>query len=332
MLEEVASLGRQRKAILLLLGLLPSLSCVSQERNQRPPEERQSRGTLGTIIEPVQQVRVPGFEWSHEIQVALPEGYFNPANANRTYPVFWVTDGSWTFNLAVGTVAAFERAHVPNMIVVAIGVPLEEEDRWYQPHREYDFYPNRPRTSFGSGPVGRLDEIAASSLTESESSLAAAGTPVKYGGADKFLGFLIGELRTSLARKYRMMTGENTLYGYSGGGVFCTYALLTRPEGFNKYICGGGITYEVLDAEARYAQSHKDLKARVFLGISDGDILKFGASIEQLGPILSSRKYPSLQMKVDFFLGEDHMSAVPSVMSRGLRYVWEGSYLPVGNW
>lgn len=284
-----------------------------------------ARSYLGARIEPSRRLRAPGFKWDHEIQICVPRGYYNPENARRNYPVLWVTDGSWAFDLAVEAASQSEFAHVPPMIIVGVGVPSEDADRYYESRRIYDFFPSRPDVRSN----GRLAELERDFWPQYEKTHAEKGTPVTYGGAQGFLSFLIDEVRPALARDYRMMFEQNTLFGYSAGGAFCEYALLTRPEGFDKYICGGGYTNEVLDAEEAYAKGHRDLRVRVFFGMADGDALGGGFP---LTVVLRSRNYPSLKMRTDIFPNQDHNGAVPLTMTQGLLFVWEDSLLPLGKW
>ena len=49
-------------------------------------------------IEPIRRMRGEGLPWDHEIQIAVPPSY---AETDKAYPVLWMTDGLWQFDLAV---------------------------------------------------------------------------------------------------------------------------------------------------------------------------------------------------------------------------------------
>src|ERR1700683_3902436 len=233
---------------------------VSQVIAQEAPAGRSTRW-LGVTIEPGRLMRATGFKWDHEIRVALPQGYFV---STKTYPVLWVTDGSWAFDEAVNIADNFNRLNIPQMIIVGIGMPHLENNELaqYEKRRIYDFLPSRPAFD------GPLAEQRSQFWEAYEKGLAAKGVPLTYGGANAFLSFLIDEVRPALSHDYRT-SNQNVLFGYSAGGAFCAYALLTRPEAFQKYICGGFETHEVLTLEAKYARAHQDLAGRVYIGYAD---------------------------------------------------------------
>lgn len=317
----------RRRTIGLLVGAVIMVLVSAAVSSGTASSEAQATGTRtydGATILHSQRMRAQGFKWDHEIRVAVPKGYYARDNAASNYPVLWVTDGSWAFDLAVALVNGVEQTHLPRMIVVGIGVPPEDEDRYYESRRIYDFFPSRPE----SRSPGRISELRRDGWAQYERHLADKGTPLSYGGAPGFLSFLVDQLRPTLAREYRMMYEQNTLFGYSAGGAFCEYVLLTRPEAFERYICGGGYTNEVMDAEEQYAKAHKDLSARVFFGIADDDVLATGFPLPL---VLKNRAYPSLKTKIVVFSSQDHNGAIPLTMAQGLLFVWQDSPLPLAK-
>lgn len=59
---------------------------------------------------------------------------------------------------------------------------------------------------------------------------------VSGGGSDAFLSFILDELQPALFEAFPMDPDETTLAGASYGGLFTTYALLTRPDSFSRYM------------------------------------------------------------------------------------------------
>jgi predicted alpha/beta superfamily hydrolase len=274
-------------------------------------------------------MRAPGFKWDHEIQVALPPSY---SKSSHGYPVLWVTDGSELFETAVRAANVYSRKYVPEMIVVAVGAPTEAFSE-YQMRRTYDFVPNLARgfEGFGSNLVRQQIEANDARLKAAHQPLA-----IEQGGAPGFLTFLVDVVRPALGRDYHM-SGEHALFGDSAGGLFCTYALFARPEAFTKYICGSPSlywgNYELFRMEERYSQHHDDLRAAVFFGAGEAEVLEGGAisavgivsSMTRMAEILRMRAYPSFNLRVRVFPGEDHESAVVSNLSWGLRAVWDAN-------
>jgi predicted alpha/beta superfamily hydrolase len=300
--------------VLLLCAVCPRLHAESTTASWAP---------AGVTIEPPRRMRASGFKWDHEIQIALPASY---SKSNETYPVLWVTDGSEFFETAVRVVNTYERKYVPAMIVVAIGVPREASAE-FQARRTYDFIPDVVRGFEGFG-----SEILKREIADNDRRLKAAGMPptTEQGGAAVFLQFLVDVVRPALARDYRIGR-EHVLFGDSAGGFFCTYALLARPDAFQKYICGSPSLYwgnnELFRMEERYARRHRDLRAEVFFGAGENEVIEGGAisavgivsSMARMAEILKGRAYPSLKLHVRIFPGEEHASAALPNLGWGLR-------------
>jgi predicted alpha/beta superfamily hydrolase len=63
-------------------------------------------------------------------------------------------------------------------------------------------------------------------------------TPENYGGSPEFLRFLTEELRPLIARRWSVDPANQTLYGYSLGGLFTLNALFSDPTAFSTYVAG----------------------------------------------------------------------------------------------
>jgi len=317
--------------ILVVVGLShsdPEAATLDASSHQKAPATTPWRGPPGVKIEPSRRMRAEGYEWDHEIQIALPASYAKTSNA---YPVLWVTDGAYWFEPAVNIVDFTDAEHLPEMIVIAVGAPPEAANETHT-RRNFDFSPKSigwEFSGFGSEPA-RVDRKKIEDRFMVSGELPAA----KYGGAPAFLKFLIETVRPALARDYRM-ADDNTLFGHSAGGTFCTYAFLARPDGFNKYVCGSpSLTwgdYELFRMEDTYARTHKDLAAKVFFGVGEAEILSgnsvgypFVSSMTRMAEILKSRSYPSLQLHAEVFPGETHLPSAVITLRRGLRVLWEG--------
>src|SRR5262245_45723789 len=293
------------------------------------PKSVERLKAAGVTIEPSRRMRASGYPWEHEIQIALPPSY---GKGDRKYPVLWVTDGSFFLSAALEVATACAGKTVPEMIVVAIGAPPEERAE-VQTRRGYDFSPSERMGFDGFG-----SSVYKAQVDSGLKKLAAEGRPmtIKAGGAPRFLPFLVDEVRGQLSKDYRM-ADDHTLFGHSGGGLFCGYALVARPSAFKRYICGSPSLaagdYEVFRMEERYAEANRDLAASVFFGAGEAEILDGGlwgivSSMTRFEEILKSRKYPSLKLSTRIFPDEKHVSVIPLVLSWGLRAVWENDFKP----
>lgn len=304
---------------------LASTTIAASESNRKPPQVQRTT-MFGATIEPVRRMRADGFEWEHEIQIALPASY---RKSDKKYPVLWVTDGSFNFQPAVEIVNSTAKKYLPEMIVIGIGAP-PEAIKEVQRRRVYDFsyHPVLGFEGFG----GKLLDEQTEKVNETMKANGSAPQNL-LGGAPRFLAFLTGKVRAELSRDYRM-SEDHTLFGHSGGGMFCTYALLADPEAFDKFICSSPSIYagnqEAFRMEERYAGTHKDMRAKVFFGAGEDEVLEGGwisawgivSSMTRMAEILKLRAYPSLALHVRIFPGEDHSVGMMS-LRWGLRTLWE---------
>ncbi|WP_198683172.1 alpha/beta hydrolase [Peristeroidobacter agariperforans] len=278
----------------------------------------------GASIEPSRRLRAKDYPWEHEIQIALPPSY---AKTDRSFPVLWVTDGSLLFQLASALVTACAPKHMPEMIVVGIGAPPEALEET-QARRNFDFSPVEKAgyTGFGSAAHNEREKAG-----EEKRKAEGKASIDRFGGAPRFLSFIAQDVRQQLTREYRM-ADDHTLFGHSGGGLFCAYTLVSQPKAFNRYICGSAALaagdYEVFRIEERYAQQHTDLPAVAFFAVGEKEVLDKNtlgifSSTARLPEILRTRAYPSLKLHFRAFEGESHVSVIPPLLAWGLRSVWE---------
>ena len=269
-------------------------------------------------------VRGTKFPYDHEVVVALPASY--EVAPDKSYPVLWVLDAPLMMRTVVGILDTLVIGnHAPEMIVVGVG-SRSEEGLAGVGRRVMDFSPPGP-DYFPPGAAG----VAWRSL---------APLPEFPHRADDFLALLVDELRPQLAAKYRL-SGEHALFGHSAGGMFAAYALFERPGAFDKMIIGSpylqGVRGAVFAAEADYAAREDDLDAALFVGAGDREIDEYFlaisgivSSMTRFSETLHLRRYPSLRLESRIFAGEDHYTAVPRIISEGIRQLWadEAARLP----
>jgi predicted alpha/beta superfamily hydrolase len=134
-----------------------------------------------------------------------------------------------------------------------------------------------------------------------------------------------------------MDPSDHGLEGYSAGGWFVVYALLTQPQAFRRYIAASAaLSYcdgMLFDIEAQYAAEHDDLAAQLFLGVgghemTENHLLGCLSSTAQMVEILSFRDYPSLQLTAKIFAEDTHATSRSPTMAHGVRAVWGERFAP----
>ncbi len=170
------------------------------------------------------------------------------------------------------------------------------------------------------------------------------------GGAAAFLEFIRTELKPWVGTRYAADATDATFFGHSLGGLFGAYALVSEPAAFRRYIIGSPSLWwnygDLFECEAKYARTHDDLAARVFLGVGavetqDGRarslvnlsaeeqalgtsrFIDMVADTERFADVLASRHYASLEITNEVYADEMHVTVAPLILSRGLRWLFD---------
>jgi uncharacterized protein len=154
------------------------------------------------------------------------------------HPVITVTDGNMNFPLAAVMAGMFAFQAKPAM-VVGVGYPTDAPFDMMR-LRVRDLTPETPMQNIRISP----------GLPEP--------TPENYGGGELFRRFLVEELRPVIAARWSVNPDDQTLYGYSLGGLFTLNALFDDPGAFNAYVAASPSIWwnnrAVLAGEADFAQ------------------------------------------------------------------------------
>jgi predicted alpha/beta superfamily hydrolase len=245
----------------------------------------------------------------YELSVSLPNSY---SMTDTTYPVLFLLDPYRVFSMVKGLTEVFTTTYtiMPEVIIVGIG------------------YGGEGMSARLNWALGRVRDYSPVRNTETEEAyeklIEEGGMPnidVESGGAPMFLDFIRKELFPFIEANYRIDTNMRILSGYSFGGLFGLYALFHDPDLFDKYFIGSptirysnGITYEY---EVRYASTHKDLEADVFM--SSGALENRTADhLNKMADKLLSRNYKNLNLETFIFENESHVTCYPAALSRGL--------------
>lgn len=173
--------------------------------------------------------------------VWLPQGYDEPANADRAYPVLYLQDGQNVFEQLPNVPGQWHADETADQLIsegliepiVIVAVPHAGAER----AAEYL-------------PFAAMDGVE----------------PL----ADEFLHFLTNEVMPRVERAFRVKDGpEHTAIGGSSfSGVFTLYAATQRPDLFGLALAESVSTLEGAgDAWPRYLQSANSWPSRLYLGM-----------------------------------------------------------------
>lgn len=155
------------------------------------------------------------------------------------YPVIYVLDGDMAFPTAAAQVLLGSLSGRPQAVVVGIAYP---------------------------------DTMATMTLRDRDLTPWGAPTPMQpgtkaedYGGADDFHRMMMQELRPIVAKTYPVDTANQTLMGYSLGGLFTLHVLFQHPEAYRSFVAGSpSIWYrdrQLLKDETAFSQAVRAGKA-----------------------------------------------------------------------
>ena len=269
-------------------------------------QEPQRVGLFGTELHRIQSAE--GVDY--DLYIELPMEYETEPDAE--YPVVYITDPSLNFPIIVMSYRYMRFFDdVRPAILVGVTRPVDQLPD-YTVSRHLDYTPTHdPAEDLRYGAV--------------------VGQTLQSGGGVEFLRVLTEDVGPWVEGRYRT-SEERGLVGFSLGGMFAAYVLLTAPEAFTHYLIGSPFLVwddgYVLDLEVAYAAESRDLDARVF--ISAGDQEHFEDPPEawmvsraiRLAERLASRQYPSLELEYRVFEDETHGTVVPIMLSRGLRFLF----------
>jgi len=239
---------------------------------------------------------------TYPITVVLPDEY----DSTQRYPVLYFTD--WWFSAEAGPhmYSRMRRADVIEpFIIVGIGTEGEMED--WRLERWRDLTPTRvPERDIP-------DSIA-------------AGSRGITGGAANFLGFIRDELIPLVESKYACDPLNRGLLGYSLGGLFGTYVLVTEPQLFHKYILGSPtVMYDDFVMIERLKETPPEICSAVeaiFVSVGEeesGDYLKGFADLRD---IMQKKGVPGLRIESHIVTGEGHLLASSPAIIKGIKFLY----------
>jgi predicted alpha/beta superfamily hydrolase len=242
--------------------------------------------------------------------------------------VLYVSDANGMFASAVDIVRFMQlSAQLPPMLVVGIGYRMGAIDETVVV-RTRDFTPTYDAT------FNRVFPPAQTMM----------------GGAPWFLAFIRDELQPWVQSRYSVDPEDSAFFGHSQGGLFATYVLLTEPRTFRRYGIGSPSLWwdndMMFEYEARYAEAHDDLPAKVFFAVGEHEdhdgrqrevsrlpaderakaglrYIDMVADTERMVSLLRGRRYPSLAIASAVLPDEFHVTVQHLNLSRSLRYLFD---------
>ncbi|MGM9986167.1 MAG: alpha/beta hydrolase [Bacillaceae bacterium] len=237
---------------------------------------------------------------SYQIHVYVP----NQSAPEGGFPVLYILDGNAYFTMLQQITALQsrrpEKTGIEPMILVGVGY---EGEGFFNPYRVYDFTPPASTVHLPKKPNGEPWS--------------------EHGGANSFLRFIEEQLKPTVERLYSIHPEKQTLFGHSLGGLFVLYTLFNRSDMFNLYFaCSPSIWWNE-QSILRDEENIANIKTskRLFIAAEKGEKAFMYEDAFSLYNRISSR-YTSLETAFFSPDGENHMSIVPAVFSKGMRFLY----------
>lgn len=252
----------------------------------------------------------------YEVWVDVPPSY---AEGTRDYPVVVVTDAEYAFPVvrSLRRRVGGNGRNVEDFVLVGLSYAVGEAS---MPSKRRDYTPTDP---FARGTT-RSGDYARGQV---------------YGHAEAYRDYIARDVFPLIARTYRVDMRRKVYIGHSLGGLFGGYVLLTRPDMFSHYVLGSPSLWfderTLFTTEARYAASHRDLRANVRLSIGGfetiGTTPRHYRTVDMVGDmrdferVLRARQYPGLRIESEVLPGLDHLTVFPDTATNGLLWALPGT-------
>ena len=177
---------------------------------------------------------------SYRLYIKLPKGYKSSENRDKQYPVIYLTDAMYTFQIMSG-VTRFPMNSKQMAPAIIVGISWELGLK--SDHSRVRDYTPTVDTSWKK----------------------------VTGGADRHLQFIKRKIIPYIDQNYRTDANQRTYVGNSLGGLFGAYILLQQPDLFKNYLIGSPSFWwhdrYFLTQFAKNITSLNQLEANVFIGI-----------------------------------------------------------------
>lgn len=262
---------------------------------------------------------------TYRIYVAKP---FTPP-PKTGWPVVYVLDADVTFATVASQMVLRMASGQPAAIIVGIGYPQALASTRL---RLFDLTPSAPLPGLGTTPGAK---------------------PEDFGGAARFRRFMIEELRPQLAALAPTDPANQSLIGYSLGGLFALGVLFDHPEAYRTIVAGSPSIWwnnrELLAKEAGFAAAVRAGKVSTRVLITSGaweqdpnapdlpsDPAKRAIQLKEMNDaqmvdnaralaarLGALRGAPNYRVQYVLFADETHLTGIPAAASRGLAFAFQ---------
>lgn len=241
------------------------------------------------------------------------------ADGSERFPVLYATDADTFFDGLANIAKVLQlTGEAPRFLLVGIGY---ENARAADVLRMRDLFTHGDRLHFREV----INQLAAAPLVAGVDDLRVV---TNSSDAHDFLRFISDELMPFVDARYPVVPGDNSYSGYSAGGTFGLFTLLTAPATFRRYIVGSPATsydgHQFGNAMVEaFTRTQRSLSAKVFMSV--GELEEFLGKFDLtsgfcvMAKSLKNAGIPGLDLHLQVFLGETHATAWLPAFVHGVK-------------
>jgi predicted alpha/beta superfamily hydrolase len=232
---------------------------------------------------------------TYPIFIKLPKSY--RANTTASYPVIYLLDGSYAFQVVSGaTRFPMNSGVMEQAIIVAI--------------------------SYSKGSKG------AASRVRDYTPYHAEDWKLETGKAANHADFINDSVFAYMENNYRVKGMPRTLVGNSLGGLFAAYVLFNRPNMFNSYIIGSPSVWFRDNAILSEAIVPAKTPVNVYLAVGALERPEYGEredmveGAQQLAQKITQQSERHINLKFKLIDEATHATAFPTTAIQGLNWLY----------
>ncbi len=283
----VSDLMDMKKSLVLVFLFLLPVSNVSASEKELYPMPR-------TQVIPIKDTQM---NKQYELLIKLPENYME--NKDKRYPVIYFTDAVW--NIELLSSASFFM--MEDVILVGISWQKDISKDLMQ---EYGAH------------FSRFGDYSFKKKTNSKH------PKIKFGQAKNHLAFIRNDVFKFVEKNYQTEPNNRTYFGFSAGGIFGSYILMSQPDSFKNYILGSPSIWH--DGPELFAQENVALKNKqsaINVFISYGELeKKLIPHVDDFISQLNNKKYKGISsIKHIVVESAGHSDSSPMMAVRSVKWL-----------
>ncbi|PKG56738.1 alpha/beta hydrolase [Shewanella sp. GutDb-MelDb] len=263
-----------------------------------------------------QTIQLDDADRAYDLFIKLPKGYNSDANQHSHYPVIYITDAMYAFQIISGATRYPMNSNAMQQAIL-VGVSWQKGLRGDK-SRVRNYTPSVDKS-----------------------------WKKQTGGADRYVAFLQQKVLPYIQQHFRTEPSQRTYVGNSLGGLLGAYILLEQPEMFSNYVLGSPSFWWHKQMIFKLTQQRQEalskIKANVFIGIGElehngnggfsnfdmvGDAQQFKALLDRTNSLISvnrsSNKVPNKTITSKLLIINDasHETAFPTSAIQGIYWLF----------